>query len=111
MTYLQFHLLFLLPPLAILSTRLPRAFAALGPRARLGLIVIPLIALVYTTPWDNYLVANEIWGYGEGRVLGTIGWVPIEEYTFFILPINRPQSFFQGRKYMINHTRSKFDVH
>jgi lycopene cyclase domain-containing protein len=85
MTYLQFHLLFLLPPLAILSTRLPRAFAALGPRARLGLIVIPLIALVYTTPWDNYLVANEIWGYGEGRVLGTIGWVPIEEYAFFVL--------------------------
>lgn len=85
MTYLQFHLLFLLPPLAILATRLPRAVVALGPRARLGLIVIPLIALAYTTPWDNYLVANEIWGYGDGRVLGTIGWVPIEEYAFFVL--------------------------
>lgn len=85
MTYLQFHLLFLLPPLAILATRLPQAVAVLGSRARLGLIVIPLIALVYTTPWDNYLVANEIWGYGEGRVLGTIGWVPVEEYAFFVL--------------------------
>lgn len=85
MTYLQFHLLFLLPPLVILSTRLPRSVAVLGPRARLGLVVIPLIALLYTTPWDNYLVAKEIWGYGEGRVLATLGWVPIEEYAFFIL--------------------------
>jgi lycopene cyclase domain-containing protein len=85
MTYLQFHLIFLLPPLVILATRLPRAVAVLGPRARLGLIAIPLIALLYATPWDNYLVANGIWGYGERRVLGTIGWVPIEEYAFFIL--------------------------
>jgi lycopene cyclase domain-containing protein len=44
------------------------------------------IALVYTTPWDNYLVANHIWWYHPGLVTGiTIGWVPIEEYTFFLL--------------------------
>jgi lycopene cyclase domain-containing protein len=44
------------------------------------------IALVYTTPWDNYLVATRVWWYDPALVAGfTIGWVPIEEYTFFIL--------------------------
>ncbi len=45
-----------------------------------------LIALVYTTPWDNYLVATRVWWYDPALVTGiTFGWVPIEEYTFFIL--------------------------
>ena len=45
-----------------------------------------LIALIYTTPWDNYLVATRVWWYDPALVTGiTIGWVPIEEYTFFIL--------------------------
>ena len=45
-----------------------------------------LIALIYTTPWDNYLVATNVWWYDPALVTGfTLGWVPIEEYTFFIL--------------------------
>jgi lycopene cyclase domain-containing protein len=45
-----------------------------------------IIALVYTTPWDNYLVATGVWWYNPQFVTGyTLGWVPIEEYTFFIL--------------------------
>lgn len=45
-----------------------------------------LIALIYTTPWDNYLVATRVWWYDINLVTGiTIGWVPIEEYTFFLL--------------------------
>lgn len=47
--------------------------------------VLSGLALFYTTPWDNFLVANEVWWYGPDRVLGTIGYVPIEEYCFFIL--------------------------
>jgi lycopene cyclase domain-containing protein len=44
------------------------------------------IALLYTTPWDNYLVANRIWWYDPQLVTGiTLGWVPIEEYTFFVV--------------------------
>jgi lycopene cyclase domain-containing protein len=54
-----------------------------------GVRLIPalaLVALIYTTPWDNYLVANRIWWYRPDWVLGlTLGWVPIEEYAFFIL--------------------------
>ncbi len=45
-----------------------------------------LIALIYTTPWDNYLVATNVWWYDPALVTGlTLGWVPIEEYTFFVL--------------------------
>jgi lycopene cyclase domain-containing protein len=45
-----------------------------------------LVAVIYTTPWDNYLVATEVWWYDPELVTGlTLGWVPIEEYTFFIL--------------------------
>jgi lycopene cyclase domain-containing protein len=45
-----------------------------------------LVALIYTTPWDNYLVATRVWWYDPALVTGVVlGWVPIEEYTFFVL--------------------------
>ena len=45
-----------------------------------------LVALIYTTPWDNYLVATGVWFYDPTLVTGhKLGWVPIEEYTFFIV--------------------------
>lgn len=44
------------------------------------------VALTYTTIWDNYLVASNIWGYDPKLVTGLrLGWVPIEEYSFFVL--------------------------
>ena len=34
-----------------------------------------VLALVYTTPWDNYLVANRVWWYDPELVTGiTLGW-------------------------------------
>jgi lycopene cyclase domain-containing protein len=45
-----------------------------------------LLAVLYTTPWDNYLVATGVWYYNPEMVTGLlIGYVPIEEYTFFVL--------------------------
>jgi lycopene cyclase domain-containing protein len=44
------------------------------------------LAVIYTTPWDNYLVATGVWYYNPNLVTGLVlGYVPIEEYTFFIL--------------------------
>lgn len=49
-------------------------------------LLMVAIAVIYTTPWDNYLVATRVWWYDTNRVLGiTLGWVPLEEYLFFIL--------------------------
>ena len=45
-----------------------------------------LLAVAYTTPWDNYLVATGVWYYNPKLVTGlVIGYVPIEEYTFFVV--------------------------
>jgi lycopene cyclase domain-containing protein len=45
-----------------------------------------LLAVFYTTPWDNYLVATGVWYYNPELVSGiVIGYVPIEEYTFFVV--------------------------
>lgn len=45
-----------------------------------------LLAVAYTTPWDNYLVATGVWYYNPSLVTGIVlGYVPIEEYTFFIV--------------------------
>ncbi|MEZ4703383.1 MAG: lycopene cyclase domain-containing protein [Rhodothermales bacterium] len=83
MTYLQFHLVFILPPLAVLLGMALRRGLPAG--AWKALLWTTLIALIYTTPWDNYLVYASVWVYGPERVLGTIGYVPLEEYLFFLL--------------------------
>jgi putative membrane protein len=50
-----------------------------------GIAALSLLAITYTTPWDNYLVKTQVWNYGADRIIGTIGYVPIEEYCFFAL--------------------------
>ncbi|MFZ4815227.1 MAG: lycopene cyclase domain-containing protein [Phototrophicaceae bacterium] len=63
---------------------LPNSLRNLSWAWTIGALVV--VAVVYTTPWDNYLVATRIWWYHEELVTGiVIGWVPIEEYTFFVL--------------------------
>ncbi len=85
MTYLQFHFLFTIPPILVMLAMAPRIRPYLGRRGFIPLLAVPPIAFVYTTPWDNYLVWRGIWWYGADRVVGTIGYVPVEEYLFFIL--------------------------
>ena len=86
MSYLTFHLLFTVPPIVLMALTLPRPLEEIGGlRAQLAIPLIALVALTYTTAWDNYLVAREVWWYGPGRVLATIGFVPVEEYMFFVL--------------------------
>jgi lycopene cyclase domain-containing protein len=86
MSYLEFHLFLILPPILLMAFTLPQSLDQIGGwRARWGIPLIAAIAFTYTTPWDNYLVANEVWWYGPNRVLATIGHVPVEEYLFFIL--------------------------
>jgi lycopene beta-cyclase len=54
--------------------------------ARFVILAHIVVAVLYTTPWDNYLVATGVWWYDPALVTGlVIGWVPIEEYTFFVV--------------------------
>jgi lycopene beta-cyclase len=94
MTYFSYLLGFVIAPLIVLTViliwkrdkgKINAEF--LGGRAVMaGSGLIALMALVYTTPWDNYLVASGVWGYRRDLISGLVlGWVPIEEYLFFIL--------------------------
>ena len=52
----------------------------------IGIAVHVFLAVAYTTPWDNYLVATGVWYYNPELVTGIVfGYVPIEEYTFFVV--------------------------
>ncbi|MCX7607197.1 MAG: lycopene cyclase domain-containing protein, partial [Bacteroidia bacterium] len=91
MTYGEFLALFLLPPLLLLGVwswrtrgKFPPSFHTRPLSTVLGFLVG--VAVLYTTPWDNYLVAKGIWSYPKERVWGIrLGWVPLEEYLFFVL--------------------------
>ena len=50
------------------------------------LVGLVVLAIVYTIPWDNHLIAESVWSYGASRVNGiTLGWIPLEEVLFFPL--------------------------
>ncbi len=58
----------------------------LNKRELLGLVLLPVAAVIWTTPWDNYLVASGVWRYDPSKVWNVIlGYVPLEEYMFFVL--------------------------
>jgi lycopene beta-cyclase len=82
-TYLQFLGVFLVVPIIALLLAMRRELRSLPWLAIGG---IALVALVYTTPWDNLLILYGVWTYPPQRVLNIVlGVVPIEEYSFFIL--------------------------
>ncbi|MEP0806426.1 MAG: lycopene cyclase domain-containing protein [Chloroflexota bacterium] len=57
-----------------------------GKAVWIAIAVHVLLAVAYTTPWDNYLVATGVWYYNPNLVTGIVlGYVPIEEYTFFVV--------------------------
>jgi lycopene cyclase domain-containing protein len=75
----------MVPPILILAASFAGLIRMNAKRILWSIGLQIFAALVYTTPWDNYLVFKGIWIYGEGRVVGTLGYVPIEEYIFFLL--------------------------
>ncbi len=94
MTYFGFLARFLLIPLVIMGAlhwRDARQGVGLPAHFRMWrpwqvILAHVVVAMIYTTPWDNYLVATSVWWYDPNLVTGiTLGWVPIEEYTFFVL--------------------------
>jgi lycopene beta-cyclase len=93
MTYFGFLIRFLVVPLLILvlitvyDLRIGKYIQGFhNDRVWQVILIHVMLALVYTTPWDNYLVASGVWTYNPSLVTGSvIGYVPIEEYIFFVL--------------------------
>ncbi len=94
MTYFGFLLRFLVLPIIVFlvitwqdnkNSKATPGFAN-GRAVWIAILVHIILAVVYTTPWDNYLVATGVWYYNPNLVTGIVfGYVPIEEYTFFVL--------------------------
>jgi lycopene cyclase domain-containing protein len=93
-TYLQFHLAFLLPAAMLMiatafvsRSRMSAAVRPLGVGRTYwtGVAIITAVALAYTIPWDNYLIARGVWWYGDGSTLANLGHAPVEEYLFILV--------------------------
>ncbi|GAB4461626.1 MAG: lycopene cyclase domain-containing protein [Anaerolineales bacterium] len=94
MTYFGFLLRFLFIPIlvflaiALWDNKQGRQINGFrnGKAVWIAIAVHVFLAVAYTTPWDNYLVATGVWYYNPDLVTGiVIGYVPIEEYTFFVV--------------------------
>ncbi len=85
MSYVQFLAVFLVLPL-ICGLGLTRRIMPAWILIVLG--VVSVVALLYTAPWDNWIVIHGVWSYGPHQVLGVvIGHVPLEEYLFYVLQV------------------------
>lgn len=91
MTYAEFLLWFLILPTLFLI--LVGSFLQSSGRIRnihvrrhwIGVAILACIAFLWTTPWDNYLIFCGVWDSPPERIIGRIGYVPFEEYAFFVL--------------------------
>ena len=99
-TYLQFHFIWLLPLIFVMLYAIRNAFYPNATRldwyakhAFAGTVALVLMACIYTTPWDNFLVWRHVWGYSKRNegfgssvtVWSYMAYVPMEEYAYFIL--------------------------
>ncbi len=94
MTYMQFHFIFTLPLMSLFLFLSIKKYPTEFKPYALGMALLSVLALVYTTPWDNYIVAKGVWSYPPDRVLLVIGYVPFEEYLFFLIQTWLSGSFF-----------------
>lgn len=89
MTYFDFLLYFLVIPIFLMIALILIDQSRSPIELRPWLIAIAIhvvLALIYTPIWDNYLVASRVWFYNPKLVTGILlGYVPLEEYTFFVL--------------------------
>ena len=87
LTYLQFLALFVVLPMSLLTVASAVQYRTDRPSWRLqvgGVALMVALALVYTTPWDNYLIARGVWWYGDGTVAMRIWQMPLGEYLFVV---------------------------
>ena len=83
MTYLRFHLIFNLPILIILAAMTGTVPWTSAELEAAGLVL--LAVMIFTSPWDNLAAKWGIWGFPRAKYSVRIGYLPVEEYAFFLL--------------------------
>lgn len=48
-------------------------------------LLLIVIVVAFTSPWDNLAVKWRIWDFPQDRLWFRIGYLPIEEYFFFVI--------------------------
>ncbi len=85
LTYASFLLIFVIVPTLLIALVLWRKRT--WPNWW-HIVTIAVVAVVYTTPWDNAIIMQGVWTYDPNKVWGTVlGVVPLEEYIFFVLQV------------------------
>ncbi|KAI7855263.1 phytoene synthase [Circinella umbellata] len=82
LTYMEVHLYYTLPILGVLFGLL-RPFHS--PQETFKYIFLCAMAFSTASIWDNYIVYHRAWWYCPSCVTAVIGYVPLEEYMFFII--------------------------
>ncbi|KAI9496492.1 Lycopene beta-cyclase [Zychaea mexicana] len=82
LTYMEVHLYYTLPVLGILFALL-RPFHS--PQDTFKYSFLCIMALTTASLWDNYIVYHRAWWYCPSCVTAVIGYVPLEEYMFFLI--------------------------
>jgi lycopene cyclase domain-containing protein len=83
MTYLRFHLIFNLPLLFVLAAITGPFPWAAGELWAASLVLLAVV--IFTSPWDNLAAKWGIWGFPREKYIARIGYLPVEEYAFFVL--------------------------
>jgi lycopene cyclase domain-containing protein len=82
--YLTFLGLFVVCPTIGLAVTADRTRGWSPATWRLGVPLVVCLAVLYTTPWDRYLVRRGVWTYADGSVVARLWDVPVAEYGFMI---------------------------
>lgn len=87
LTYLEFHLVFIIPVVVALLTIRLASWHAVTRAYRWGIPLMAIVAVLYTTPWETHLIGHGVWGYGAETVIGRLFGIPFEEYLFILLQV------------------------
>ena len=83
MSYFRFHLIFNVPLLILLIVLGGTPVWTTGEIVAAALVLVAV--MIFTTPWDNLAAKWGIWGFPREKFSLRIGYLPVEEYAFFLL--------------------------
>lgn len=82
LSYIDVHFIYTLPVVTVLAL-ITWPFISRLELFKIGFVCT--MAFVYTTPWDNYIIFHNAWTYKPENILAVVGYVPVEEYMFFVV--------------------------
>ncbi|KAG2210269.1 hypothetical protein INT47_003254 [Mucor saturninus] len=90
LTYMEVHLYFTLPVVGLLYFILKPFHSK---QDNLKYQFLTAVAVTTASLWDNYIVYHKAWSYCPTCVVAVIGYVPLEEYMFFVIQTLMTVSF------------------